>query len=57
MIAFTFLHIAYPSGKHAFGAVFGNISIFVERTANVQKAVSDILTRTRFVSVTICASE
>ncbi|HEY2847666.1 MAG TPA: aldehyde dehydrogenase family protein, partial [Pyrinomonadaceae bacterium] len=34
---------AYSSGKPAFGVGPGNVPVFVERTANVEKAVSDIL--------------
>ncbi|HTH51538.1 MAG TPA: aldehyde dehydrogenase family protein [Pyrinomonadaceae bacterium] len=48
---------AYSSGKPAFGVGPGNVPSFVERTADVQKAVSDILTGTCFDNGTICASE
>lgn len=48
---------AYSSGKPAFGVGPGNVPVFVERTANVNKAVSDILTGTCFDNGTICASE
>ncbi|MFN6964077.1 MAG: aldehyde dehydrogenase family protein [Pyrinomonadaceae bacterium] len=48
---------AYSSGKPAFGVGPGNVPVFVERTADVQKAVSDILTGTCFDNGTICASE
>jgi len=48
---------AYSSGKPAFGVGPGNVPVFVERTANVEKAVSDILTGTCFDNGTICASE
>lgn len=48
---------AYSSGKPAFGVGPGNVPVFVEETANVQKAVSDILTGTCFDNGTICASE
>jgi acetaldehyde dehydrogenase (acetylating) len=48
---------AYSSGKPAFGVGPGNVPVFIERTANVQKAVSDILTSTCFDNGTICASE
>jgi acetaldehyde dehydrogenase (acetylating) len=48
---------AYSSGKPAFGVGPGNVPVFVERTANVQKAVADILTGTCFDNGTICASE
>ena len=48
---------AYSSGKPAFGVGPGNVPVFIERTANVAKAVSDILTSTCFDNGTICASE
>lgn len=48
---------AYSSGKPAFGVGPGNVPVFVERTANVAKAVQDILTGTCFDNGTICASE
>lgn len=48
---------AYSSGKPAFGVGPGNVPVFIEKTANVEKAVSDILTSTCFDNGTICASE
>ncbi len=48
---------AYSSGKPAFGVGPGNVPVFIEKTANVNKAVSDILTSTCFDNGTICASE
>lgn len=48
---------AYSSGKPAFGVGPGNVPVFIERTAKVQKAVADILTGTCFDNGTICASE
>lgn len=48
---------AYSSGKPAFGVGPGNVPVFVERTANIEKAVADILTGTCFDNGTICASE
>ena len=48
---------AYSSGKPAFGVGPGNVPVFIERTANVEKTVSDILTSTCFDNGTICASE
>ncbi|MGH9914266.1 MAG: aldehyde dehydrogenase family protein, partial [Pyrinomonadaceae bacterium] len=48
---------AYSSGKPAFGVGPGNVPVFVERTAAVQKAVADILTGKCFDNGTICASE
>jgi acetaldehyde dehydrogenase (acetylating) len=48
---------AYSSGKPAFGVGPGNVPVFVEKTANVAKAVQDILTGKTFDNGTICASE
>jgi acetaldehyde dehydrogenase (acetylating) len=48
---------AYSSGKPAFGVGPGNVPVFVERSANVPKAVQDILTGKCFDNGTICASE
>lgn len=48
---------AYSSGKPAFGVGPGNVPVFIEKTADVGKAVSDILTSTCFDNGTICASE
>ena len=48
---------AYSSGKPAFGVGPGNVPVFIERSANVEKAVADILTSTCFDNGTICASE
>ena len=48
---------AYSSGKPAFGVGPGNVPVFIEKTANIEKAVGDILTSTCFDNGTICASE
>ncbi|HKZ80199.1 MAG TPA: aldehyde dehydrogenase family protein [Pyrinomonadaceae bacterium] len=48
---------AYSSGKPAFGVGPGNVPVFVERSADVAKAVQDILTGKCFDNGTICASE
>jgi acetaldehyde dehydrogenase (acetylating) len=48
---------AYSSGKPAFGVGPGNVPAFIERTADVPKAVQDILTGKCFDNGTICASE
>jgi acetaldehyde dehydrogenase (acetylating) len=48
---------AYSSGKPAFGVGPGNVPVFIERSANVPKAVQDILTGKCFDNGTICASE
>src|SRR5262249_41546731 len=48
---------AYSSGKPAFGVGPGNVPAFIEKSANVPKAVADILAGTCFDYGTICASE
>ncbi|MEO8618966.1 MAG: aldehyde dehydrogenase family protein, partial [Sphingomicrobium sp.] len=48
---------AYSSGKPAFGVGPGNVPVFIERSADIQKAIADILTSTCFDNGTICASE
>src|SRR5918995_492769 len=48
---------AYSSGKPAFGVGPGNVPVFIERTADVPRAVQNILTGKTFDNGTICASE
>lgn len=48
---------AYSSGKPAFGVGPGNVPALIERTADVEKAVRDILAGKCFDYGTICASE
>jgi acetaldehyde dehydrogenase (acetylating) len=48
---------AYSSGKPAFGVGPGNVPALIERSANVSKAVRDILTGKCFDNGTICSSE
>lgn len=48
---------AYSAGKPAYGVGPGNVPAFIERTANIPKAVADILTSKTFDNGTICASE
>ncbi len=48
---------AYSSGKPAFGVGPGNVPAYIERTANVRKAVADILTGKTFDYGTICSAE
>ena len=48
---------AYSSGKPAFGVGPGNVPVYIESSANIEKAVADILTGTCFDNGTICASE
>ena len=48
---------AYTSGKPAFGVGPGNVPAFVERSADVRKAVTDIVRGKCFDYGTICSSE
>jgi acetaldehyde dehydrogenase (acetylating) len=48
---------AYSSGKPAFGVGPGNVPAFIERSADIDRAVSDIISSKTFDNGTICASE
>jgi acetaldehyde dehydrogenase (acetylating) len=48
---------AYSSGKPALGVGAGNSPAYIERTANVEKAVRNIIASKTFDNGTICASE
>ncbi len=48
---------AYGSGRPAYGVGPGNVPAFIERTANVWKAVADIFAGKTFDYGTICSSE
>ena len=48
---------AYGSGKPAYGVGPGNVPSFIERTADVRKAVADIFAGKTFDYGTICSSE
>ncbi|HOJ36952.1 MAG TPA: aldehyde dehydrogenase family protein [Ignavibacteriales bacterium] len=48
---------AYSSGKPAYGVGPGNVPAFIERSANVQKAVADIIYGKTFDNGTLCSSE
>lgn len=48
---------AYSSGKPAIGVGPGNVPAFVERTADVRKAVRDVLAGKCFDHGTLCSSE
>lgn len=48
---------AYSSGKPAFGVGPGNVPAYVDRSADVEKAVKDILTGKCFDNGTLCSSE
>jgi len=48
---------AYSAGKPAFGVGPGNVPSYIEKTAEVSKAVRDILTGKCFDNGTLCSSE
>jgi len=48
---------AYSSGKPAYGVGSGNVPAFIERTANVKKAVADIVSGKMFDWGVLCSSE
>lgn len=48
---------AYSSGKPAYGVGPGNVPVYLERTANIQRAVKQIVDSKSFDYGTICATE
>jgi acetaldehyde dehydrogenase (acetylating) len=48
---------AYSAGKPAFGVGPGNVPTYIEGTADVPKAIRDILTGKTFDNGTLCSSE
>lgn len=48
---------AYSSGKPAYGVGAGNVPAFIERTADIKKAVADIIRSKGFDNGVICSSE
>lgn len=48
---------AYSAGKPAYGVGPGNVPSYIERTANVEQAVRDIIAGTTFDNGTLCSSE
>jgi acetaldehyde dehydrogenase (acetylating) len=48
---------AYSSGKPALGVGSGNVPAFIERTANIKKAVADIVSGKMFDWGVLCSSE
>jgi acetaldehyde dehydrogenase (acetylating) len=48
---------AYSAGKPAYGVGPGNAPAYIERTANVKKAVSDVITGKTFDNGVLCSSE
>jgi acetaldehyde dehydrogenase (acetylating) len=48
---------AYSSGKPAYGVGSGNVPAFIERTANINKAVADIISGKQFDYGVLCSAE
>ena len=48
---------AYSAGKPAYGVGPGNVPAYIERSADVAKAVRDIISGTTFDNGTLCSSE
>ncbi len=48
---------AYSSGKPAYGVGSGNVPAFIERTANVSKAVADVISGKQFDYGVLCSTE
>ena len=48
---------AYSKGKPAYGVGSGNVPVYVDRSANVEKAAADVLTGTAFDWGTLCSTE
>ena len=48
---------AYSSGKPAYGVGPGNVPVYIERSAKIEKAVKDIIDSKSFDYGTICATE
>jgi acetaldehyde dehydrogenase/alcohol dehydrogenase len=51
------VHAAYSSGKPALGVGPGNVPAYIEKTADVRRAVNDIVLSKTFDNGVICASE
>jgi acetaldehyde dehydrogenase (acetylating) len=48
---------AYSVGKPAYGVGSGNVPVFIERTANIKKAVADLVSGKLFDYGTLCSTE
>ena len=48
---------AYMSGKPALGVGPGNVPCYIEKTANIKRAVNDLILSKTFDNGMICASE
>ena len=53
----SIVHAAYSSGKPAFGVGPGNVPAFIDRSADIAKAVADVVFGKTFDNGTICSSE
>jgi len=51
------VHAAYGSGKPAIGVGPGNVPVFIEKTADLDQAINDIILSKTFDNGMICASE
>ncbi|MHC9540797.1 MAG: bifunctional acetaldehyde-CoA/alcohol dehydrogenase [Vulcanimicrobiota bacterium] len=51
------VHAAYGSGKPAIGVGPGNVPVFIEKTADLDQAINDIVLSKTFDNGMICASE
>ncbi|MFZ5948524.1 MAG: acetaldehyde dehydrogenase (acetylating) [Stygiobacter sp.] len=51
------VHAAYSAGKPAYGVGAGNVPAYIDRSANIQKAVADIIYGTTFDNGVLCSSE
>ncbi len=51
------VHAAYSCGKPALGVGPGNVPCYIEKTANLKRAVSDLILSKTFDNGMICASE
>lgn len=48
---------AYSTGKPALGVGAGNVPCYIEKTANIKRAINDLIMSKSFDNGTICASE
>jgi acetaldehyde dehydrogenase (acetylating) len=51
------VHAAYTAGKPAYGVGSGNVPAFIERTADIHKAVADIVSGKQFDYGVLCSTE
>jgi acetaldehyde dehydrogenase/alcohol dehydrogenase len=51
------VNAAYASGTPAIGVGPGNVPVYIEKTADIRRAVNDILLSKTFDNGTVCASE